>query len=66
MLSGLPRPTLLERIITNRYAPPRGSEPPRVEVAAPGADQVKYIMRRWEPFDYCPNSVVLRLVYCKF
>ena len=44
------RPTLLERIITNRYAPPCGPEPPRVEVSAPGADEVKYIMCRWEPF----------------
>ena len=50
MQSGLPRPTLLERIITNCYAPQRGSEPPRVEVLAPGADEVKRIMRRWEPF----------------
>ena len=50
MRSGLPRPTLLERIITNRYAPPRGSKPPRVEVSAPRANEVKYIMRRWEPF----------------
>ena len=50
MRSGLPRPTLSERIITNCYASPRGSEPPRVEVSAPGADEVKRIMRRWEPF----------------
>ena len=50
MRSGLPRPPLPERIITNCYAPPRGPEPPRVEVSAPGADEVKYIMRRWEPF----------------
>ena len=39
-----------ERIITNCYAPPRGPDPPRMEVSAPGADEVKYIMRRWEPF----------------
>ena len=50
MLSGLPRPPLSERITTNCYAPPRGPEPPTVEVLAPGADEVKYIMRRWEPF----------------
>ena len=50
MRSGLPRPTLPERIITNRYAPPRGPKPSRVEVSAPEADEVKYIMRRWEPF----------------
>ena len=43
-------PPLPERIITNCYAPPRGPEPPRVEVSTPGADEVKYIMCRWEPF----------------
>ena len=47
---GLPRPTLPEQIITNHYAPPSGQEPPRVEVSAPGADEVKYTMRHWEPF----------------
>ena len=46
----LPRPTLPEQIITNCYAPPRGPEPPRVEASAPGADEVKCIMRHWEPF----------------
>ena len=50
MRSGMPRPILPERIITNCYAPPCGLEPPRVEVSALGADEVKYIMRRWEPF----------------
>ena len=52
MRSGLPRPTLSERIISNYYAPPRGPEPPRVEVSAPRADDVKYIMRRWDPFHH--------------
>ena len=46
MQSGLPRPPLTERIITNSYAPLRGSEPSRVEVSTPGADKVKLIMRR--------------------
>ena len=50
MRSGLPRPTFSKGIITNCYAPSHGPEPPRVEVSAPGADEVKYIMRRWEPF----------------
>ena len=50
MLFELPRPTLPEWIITNCYAPQRGPEPPKVEVSAPRADEVKYIMRRWEPF----------------
>ena len=60
MWSGLPRPTLPERIITNCYAPPHGPEPPRVEVSAPGADEVKHIMRRWEPF-HCGESTFDRL-----
>ena len=50
MRSGMLRPPLLERIITNSYAPLHGSEPPRVEVSTLGADEVKYIMRCWEPF----------------
>ena len=50
MWFGMPRPPLPERIITNCYTPSRGSEPPKVEVSAPGADEVKYIMRHWEPF----------------
>ena len=50
MRSGLPRPLLLKRIITNSYAPPRGPQPSRVEVLAPGVDEVKFIMHRWEPF----------------
>ena len=50
MRSGLVRPTLSKRIITNCYVPPRGPEPPRVEVSVPGADEVKYILHRWEPF----------------
>ena len=50
MRSGLPRPTFTKQIITNHYAPLRGLEPPRVEVSASGEDEVKYIMRRWEPF----------------
>ena len=50
MRFGLPRPPLPKRIITNSYAPLRGPEPLRVEVSGPGADEVKFIMRRWEPF----------------
>ena len=52
MRSGLPRPPLLERIITNSYSPPHGLEPPKVEVTTLGADEVKFIMRRWEPFHH--------------
>ena len=32
------------------YLPPHGPEPPRVEVSAPGVEEVKDILRRWEPF----------------
>ena len=49
MRSGLPRAPLPERIITNSYAPSRRPEPLRGEVSAPGAEEVKFIMRRWEP-----------------
>ena len=52
MRSGLPRPPLPERIITNYYAPSRGPDPSRMEVSAPGADEVKYIMRCWETFHH--------------
>ena len=57
MRSGLLRPTLPERIITNCYVPRRGPEPPRVEVSTPGVDEVKYIMRRWEPFHRGESAV---------
>ena len=60
MRFGLLRPPLPERIITNCYAPPRGLEPPRVEVSVPRANEVKYIMRRWEPF-HCGEAVADRL-----
>ena len=50
MRSGLPRPPLPERIITNSYASSREPKPPKVEVTALGADEVKYILRSWEPF----------------
>ena len=52
MRSGLPRPPLPERIITNYYAHSRGPDPPRMEVSVPGADEVKYIMRCWETFHH--------------
>ena len=37
-------------MITNNYLPPRGPEPPRVEISAPREEEVKEILRRWEPF----------------
>ena len=46
----LPRPHRPDRVITDNYLPPRGSEPPRVEVSVPGPEEVKDILCRWEPF----------------
>ena len=60
MQSRLPRSPLSERIITNCYAPLRGPKPPRVEVSVLEADEVKYIMRRWEPF-HCGEATTDRL-----
>ena len=50
MWSRLPRPHLPDQVITQNYLPPRGPEPPRLKVSAPGAEEVKDILRRWEPF----------------
>ena len=50
MRSGLPRPKRPEQVITNNYLPPHGPEPPRVEISAPGVEEVKKILRRLEPF----------------
>ena len=50
MRFGLPRPKRPDQVITNNYLPPRGSEPPRVEISAPGEEEVRKILRRWEPF----------------
>ena len=49
MRSGLPRPKRPDQVITNNYLPPRGPEPPRIEISAPREEEVKKIMRRWEP-----------------
>ena len=50
MRSGLPRPTRPVEVLTLNYLPPHGPEPPRVEISAPGVEEVKGILRRWEPF----------------
>ena len=50
MQSGLPRPKRPDQVITNNYVPPRGLEPPRVEISAPREEEVKKILRRWELF----------------
>ena len=50
MRSGLPRPNRPDQVITQNYLPPRGPKPLRVEVSAPGVEEVKDILRCWEPF----------------
>ena len=50
MRSGLPRPKWSDQVISHNYLPPRGPEPPRVEISTPGEEEVKEILRRWEPF----------------
>ena len=50
MQSGLPKPHWPDQVITDSYLPPPGPEPPREKVLAPGAEEVKDILRRWEPF----------------
>ena len=50
MQSRLPRPLLLERIITNCYAPPLWVESSENGSIGARGRRVKYIMRRWEPF----------------
>ena len=50
MRSGLPRPKRSDQVITYNCLPPRGLEPSRVEILAPREEEVKDILRRWEPF----------------
>ena len=46
MRSGLPRPKRPDQVITHNYIPPRGPKPPRVEISAPGEEEVKKILCR--------------------
>ena len=48
--SGLLRPTCPVEVLTLNYLPPCGPEPSRVEILAPGVEEVKDILCRWEPF----------------
>ena len=48
--SGLPRPKRPDLVITHNFLPPWGPEPPRVEISAPGEEEVREILHRWEPF----------------
>ena len=50
MRSGRSRPKRPDQVITYSYIPPRELEPHRVEISAPGDEEVKKILHRWEPF----------------
>ena len=45
-LTGLKRPKIPNRIITNSHLPARGLAPPKVEVSALGLEDVRHIVRR--------------------
>ena len=47
-------------MITHNYLPPRGPKPPRVEISAHGEEEVKEILRCWEPF-HCGASAADQL-----
>ena len=49
--TGLKMLPLPNRILTNSYLPARGPTPPKEEVSVPGLEDVKYIVRRWKPFN---------------
>ena len=59
----LKRPSLPDRILTNSYLPARGPAPLKEEVSVPRLEDVKYIVRRWKPFNWgelaadCLNSL---------
>ena len=48
--SGFPKPTRPIEVLTLNYLPPRGPEPPSVEISTPWVEEVKDILRRREPF----------------
>ena len=50
MRSDLLKPKRPNQVITHRYIPPRGPEPPRIEISAPGEEEVRKILRCLEPF----------------
>ena len=50
MRSGLPRPKRSDQVITHNYIPPRGPEPVRVEISAPGEEEVKKYCAAGSPF----------------
>ena len=50
MRSGMPKPNRSDQVITHNYLPPLGPKPPRVEISVPRVEEVKEVLRRWEPF----------------
>ena len=55
MRSGLPKPNRPDQVITQNYLPPRGPEPLRVEISAPGVEEVKDILRGASTADRLDN-----------
>ena len=60
MRFGLPRSKRPDQVITHNYIPPRGPEPPRIEISALGEEEVKKILHRWESF-HCGASTTDQL-----
>ena len=60
MQSGLPKPSRPDQVITHNYLSPRGPEPLRVDISAPVGEEVKDILRCWEPF-HCGASAADQL-----
>ena len=50
-LTGRKKPLPPDWILLNSYLPPRGPAPVMEEVAVPGPDDIKSILRRWKPFN---------------
>ena len=51
VLPGRKRPLPPDRILLNSYLPPRGPASAMEEVTAPGPDDIKLILHRWNPFN---------------
>ena len=57
MLLGHKRPLPPDRILLNSYLPPRGPALAMEEVTAPGPDDIKLILHRWNPFNRGESAV---------
>ena len=50
MRSGLPRSKRPDQVITHSYIPLRGPKPPKIDILAPGEEEVRKILCCWETF----------------